>query len=287
VRAILADLIKLLTLERIEERIFRGESRDLGGGRVFGGQVLGQALTAASYTVEGRQVHSLHAYFLVGGDVDAPIVYEVDVARDGKSFSNRRVVAIQHGQPIFNMTASFQVPEQGLEHAAAMPKVPGPEGLADVRELPPDVLDKVPEKMRRFLAHERPFEFRPVEPIHVVAPPRVAPIRHIWIKTVDALPDDADLHRNVLAYVSDYQLVSTAMLPHGVSFVEGNVQLASLDHAMWFHRPFRVDDWLLYAMESPNASGGRGLARGQFFTRDGTLVASTEQEGVVRVWTGR
>ena len=285
-RAILADLVKLLELERIEERIFRGESRDLGGGRVFGGQVLGQALTAASYTVEGRQVHSLHAYFLVGGDVNAPIVYEVDVARDGKSFSNRRVVAVQHGQPIFNMTASFQVPEQGLEHAAAMPKVPGPEGLADVRELPPEVLDKVPEKMRRFLAHERPFEFRPVEPIHVVAPPRVAPVRHIWIKTVDALPDDADLHRNVLAYVSDYQLVSTAMLPHGVSFVEGNVQLASLDHAMWFHRPFRVDDWLLYAMESPNASGGRGLARGQFFTRDGRLVASTVQEGVVRVWTG-
>jgi len=287
VRAILADLLKLLELERIEERIFRGESRDLGGGRVFGGQVLGQALTAASYTVEGREVHSLHAYFLVGGDVNAPIVYEVDVARDGKSFSNRRVVAIQHGQPIFNMTASFQVPEQGLEHAAAMPQVPGPEGLDDVRELPPAVLEKVPEKMRRFLTHERPFEFRPVEPIHVVAPPRVAPVRHIWIKTVDALPDDADLHRNVLAYVSDYQLVSTAMLPHGVSFVEGNVQLASLDHAMWFHRPFRVDDWLLYAMESPNASGGRGLARGQFFTRDGRLVASTVQEGVVRVWTGR
>jgi acyl-CoA thioesterase-2 len=287
VRAILADLIKLLELERIEERIFRGESRDLGGGRVFGGQVLGQALTAASYTVEGRQVHSLHAYFLVGGDVNAPIVYEVDVARDGKSFSNRRVVAIQHGQPIFNMTASFQVPEQGLEHAAAMPKVPGPEGLADVRELPPDVLDKVPEKMRRFLAHERPFELRAVEPIHVVAPPRVAPVRHIWIKTVDPLPDDADLHRNVLAYVSDYQLVATATLPHGISFAEGHVQMASLDHAMWFHRPFRVDEWLLYAMESPNASGGRGLARGQFFTRDGTLVASTAQEGVVRVWTGR
>jgi acyl-CoA thioesterase-2 len=287
VRAILADLVKLLELERIEERIFRGESRDLGGGRVFGGQVLGQALTAASYTVEGRQVHSLHAYFLVGGDVNAPIVYEVDVARDGKSFSNRRVVAIQHGQPIFNMTASFQVPEQGLEHAAAMPQVPGPEGLADVRELPPDVLDKVPEKMRRFLAHERPFEFRPVEPIHIVAPPRAAPVRHIWIKTVDPLPDDADLHRNVLAYVSDYQLVSTSTLPHGIHFAEGNVQLASLDHAMWFHRPFRVDDWLLYAMESPNASGGRGLARGQFFTRDGTLVASTVQEGVVRVWAGR
>ena len=285
--AILADLLKLLELERIEDRIFRGESRDLGGARVFGGQVLGQALTAASYTVESRQVHSLHAYFLVGGDVNAPIVYEVEVARDGKSFSNRRVVAIQHGRPIFNMTASFQVPERGLEHAAAMPQVPGPEGLADVRELPPDVLAKIPEKMQRFLTHERPFEFRSVEPIQVVAPPRAPAVRHIWIKTVDRLPDSPDLHRNVLAYVSDYQLVGTSTLPHGIHFAEGNVQLASLDHAMWFHRPFRVDDWLLYAMESPNASGGRGLAMGRFFTRDGALVASTAQEGVVRVWGGR
>ena len=284
---ILADLLKLLELERIEDRIFRGQSRDLGGARVFGGQVLGQALTAATYTVKDRQVHSLHAYFLVAGDVSAPIVYEVELARDGKSFSNRRVVAIQHGRPIFNMTASFQVPEEGLQHSTSMPQVPGPEGLADVRELPPDVLEKVPEKMRRFLTHERPFEFRPVEPIHVIAPPRAAPVRHIWVKTVDKLPDDADLHRNVLAYVSDYQLVSTATLPHGIHFAEGNVQLASLDHAMWFHRPFRADEWLLYAMESPNASGGRGLALGRFFTRDGALVASTAQEGVVRVWAGR
>ncbi len=286
-RPILADLLKLLELERVEDRIFRGQSRDLGGARVFGGQVLGQALTAASYTVQGRQVHSLHAYFLVAGDVNAPIVYEVEIARDGKSFSNRRVVAIQHGQPIFNMTASFQVPEEGLEHAAEMPDVPGPEGLADVRELPPEMLAKVPEKMRRFLTHERPFEFRPVEPIHVIAPPRAAPKRHIWVKTVDTLPDNPDLHRNVLAYVSDYQLVSTATLPHGIHFAEGNVQLASLDHAMWFHRPFRADEWLLYAMESPNASGGRGLALGRVFTRDGALVASTAQEGVVRVWAGR
>ena len=286
-RPVLADLLRLLELERIERRIFRGESRDLGGARVFGGQVLGQALTAASYTVEGREVHSLHAYFLVAGDVNAPIIYEVDVARDGKSFSNRRVVAIQHGQPIFNMTASFQVPEHGLEHSAPMPQVPGPDGLPDVRDMPPDVLAKVPDKMRRFVTHERPFEFRPVEPIHVIAPPRAAPVRHIWIKTSDALPDNADLHRNVLAYVSDYQLVSTSTLPHGIHFAEGNVQLASLDHAMWFHRPFRIDDWLLYAMESPNASGGRGLAMGRFFTRDGRLVASTAQEGVVRVWSGR
>jgi acyl-CoA thioesterase-2 len=284
VQPILADLIQLLELERIEDHIFRGESRDLGGERVFGGQVLGQALTAASYTVEGREVHSLHAYFLVPGDVKAPIVYEVDVARDGKSFSNRRVVAIQHGRPIFNMAASFQVPEEGLEHSAAMPEVPGPEGLPDVRELPPAILEKVPEKMRRFLTHERPFEFRPVEPIHVVSPPREEPRRHIWIKTIDTLPDDPHLHRNVLAYVSDYQLVATATMPHGIHFAEGKVQLASLDHAMWFHRPFRVDDWLLYAMESPNASNGRGLALGKIYTRDGRLVASTAQEGVIRVW---
>jgi acyl-CoA thioesterase II len=287
VQPILADLVQLLKLERVEDRIFRGESRDLGGARVFGGQVLGQALTAASYTVEGRDVHSLHAYFLVGGDVKAPIIYEVDVARDGRSFSNRRVVAIQHGQPIFNMTVSFQVPERGLEHSTPMPQVPGPEGLTDARELPEEMLLKVPEKMRRFLTHERPFHVRPVEPIQVIAPPPAPPVRHIWMKTVDALPDDPDLHRNVLAYVSDYQLVSTATLPHGIHFAEGNVQMASLDHAMWFHRPFRVDDWLLYVMESPNASGGRGLAFGKFFTRDGRLVASTAQEGVIRVWSGR
>lgn len=281
---ILADLLHLLELERIEDHIFRGESRDLGGERVFGGQVLGQALTAASYTVEGREVHSLHAYFLRPGDVNASIVYQVETARDGRSFSNRRVVAIQHGRPIFNMTASFQVPEQGLEHQAPMPQVPGPEGLNDAREIPPEILSKVPEKMRRFLTHDRPFELRPVEPIQVLSPKPAAPVRHIWIRTVEPLPDDPHLHRNVLAYVSDYQLVGTATLPHGIHFAAGNVQMASLDHAMWFHRPFRVDEWLLYSMSSPNASGGRGLALGQFFAADGRLVASTAQEGVIRIW---
>jgi acyl-CoA thioesterase-2 len=283
-KPILADLLHLLELERIEDNIFRGESRDLGGDRVFGGQVLGQALSAASYTADAREVHSLHAYFLLPGDVNAPIVYEVDIARDGKSFSTRRVVAIQHGRPIFNMAASFQSPEQGLEHAAPMPQVPPPEALADVRAVAPEILAKVPDKMRRFVTHERPFEVRPVEPVHLISPPRQEPRRHMWLKAIDKLPDDADLHRNLLAYISDYQLVATATLPHGVHFAEGNVQLASLDHAMWFHRPFRVDEWLLYSMESPSASGGRGLAFGRFFTRDGRLVASTAQEGVVRVW---
>jgi acyl-CoA thioesterase-2 len=284
VQPILADLLHLLELERIEDNIFRGESRDLGGERVFGGQVLGQALTAASYTVEDREVHSLHAYFLRPGDVNANIVYQVEPARDGRSFSNRRVVAIQHGRPIFNMTASFQVPEQGLEHQAEMPQVPGPDGLADVREIPAEILSTVPEKMRRFLTHDRPFELRPVEPIRILSPQPMRPVRHIWIRTVGPLPDDPHLHRNVLAYVSDYQLVATATLPHGIHFAVGNVQMASLDHAMWFHRPFRVDEWLLYSMSSPNASGGRGFALGQFFTTDGRLVASTAQEGVIRIW---
>src|SRR5690606_2916978 len=281
---VLADLLRLLELERLEENLFRGESRDIGSNRVFGGQVLGQALRAMSCTVEGRPVHSLHAYFLRPGDVNAPIVYDVDRARDGRSFSNRRVVAIQHGRPIFNMTASFQAPEEGLEHQAPMPDVPGPEGLADLRGVPPQLLEKIPEKMRRFVIGERPFEFRPVEPIHVFSPQPSPPQRHVWIRTIDPLPDDPDLHRRVLAYVSDYQLVATSTLPHGIRFEHGNVQLASIDHAMWFHRPFRVDEWLLYSMWSPNASGARGLAFGQFFTRDGRLVASTSQEGAVRIW---
>jgi len=283
-KPILADLLQLLELERIEDNIFRGESRDIGGERVFGGQVLGQALTAASYTAGSRQVHSLHAYFLLPGDVNAPIVYEVDIARDGKSFSTRRVVAIQHGRPIFNMAASFQQPEEGLDHSDPMPDVPGPEGLSDVRELPQELFDKVPDKARRFLMHVRPFEFRLVEPYQIAPPVAAEPRRHLWIKTIGPLPDSADLHRNVLAYVSDYSLLATAMRPHGIDYTAGNLQLATLDHAMWFHRPCRVDDWLLYAMQSPSASGGRGLAFGRFFTRDGKLVASTAQEGVIRVW---
>ncbi len=281
-QAVLADLLHLLELERIEDNIFRGESRDIGSSRVFGGQVLGQALTAASYTVEGREVHSLHAYFLRPGDVDAHIVYDVDRARDGGSFSSRRVVAIQHGRPIFNMAASFQRPEPGIEHQDPMPDVAGPEGLSDIRELAAGIADKVPEKIRRFLTHERPFEIRSVEPMF--SPDRMAPARHFWVRAIDALPDDPHLHRNLLAYLSDYQLVATSTLPHGIRFEHGNVQLASLDHAMWFHRPFRLDDWLLYAMRSPNACGARGLALGRFFTSEGALVASTAQEGLVRIW---
>lgn len=286
-QGLLADLLTLLELERIEDNIFRGESRDIGSKRVFGGQVLGQALSAASYTVAGRQAHSLHAYFLRAGDVGAPIIYEVDRARDGKSFSSRRVVAIQHGRPIFNLAASFQIPEPGLTHQVKMPDVPGPDGLKDLRELTGDRASTIPEGIRRFLTRERPFEMRPVKGVDLIAPAPRPPLRYLWLKTIDVLPDNPDLHRNLLAYVSDYQLLGTATLPHGIHWEHGNVQMASLDHAMWFHRPFRVDEWLLYAMQSPNASGARGLAFGQFFTVDGELVASTGQEGLIRIWEPR
>jgi len=281
--AVLEDLIQLLRLERIEDNIYRGQSRDIGSAQVFGGQVLGQALSAAHLTVEGRVAHSLHAYFLRRGDMAAPIVYEVDRARDGGSFSVRRVVAIQHGRPIFNMAASFQVPEDGIEHQAEMPDVGGPDGLPDVTDVPDAVLQRVPEKMRRFLTDKRPFEFRPVRPVNFVEPEKLPPYKQVWIRAVERLPDDAALHQNLLAYVSDYELLGTATLPHGLPFARGTVQMASLDHALWFHRPCRVDEWLLYSFDTPNAGGARGYARGQIFTQDGTLVASTAQEGLVRV----
>ncbi|MEQ8205784.1 MAG: acyl-CoA thioesterase II [Woeseia sp.] len=281
--SVLKDLLHLLQLERIEDNIFRGESRDIGSAQVFGGQVLGQALSAAQFTVEGRVAHSLHAYFLRRGDVDAPIIYEVDRSRDGGSFSVRRVVAIQHGRPIFNLAASFQVPEDGLEHQASMPDVPAPEGLPELSDISPEMLAKLPQKMRRFLTDQRPFQFRPVQPVRFDVPEVLDPVRQVWIRAVSALPDEQALHQNLLAYVSDYELLGTSTLPHGLRFGRGNVMMASLDHALWFHRPFRVDEWLLYSMDSPNAAGARGYARGQFFDTNGILVASSAQEGLVRV----
>ncbi len=277
---VLDDLIGLL---QIEDNIFRGDSRDLGSPQVFGGQVIGQALSAAQNTVEDRVAHSLHAYFLRRGDVDSPIIYEVDRSRDGRSFSNRRVVAIQHGRPILNLAASFQTPEDGLEHQAEMPDVPGPEGLKDFTDIAKDMLEHIPSKMRRFLTEKRPFEFRHVEPVNFKVPEELPPRRHVWIRAVDALPDNPVLHQNLLTYVSDYELLGTATLPHGLSFTRGNVIMASLDHALWFHGDVKMDEWLLYAMDSPNSSGARGLARGQLFTQDGRLVASTAQEGLMRV----
>jgi len=280
---VLEDLIALLTLERIEENIFRGDSRDIGSPQVFGGQVLGQALSAAQHTVEDRVAHSLHAYFLRRGDINAPIIYEVDRARDGGSFSTRRVVAIQHGRPIFNLAASFQRPEEGLEHQADMPEVPGPEGLKDLTEVASELLEKIPLKMRRYLTDKRPFEFRPVRPFDFAEPEKLAPVKHVWIRAVDKLPEDQALHQNLLAYVSDYELLGTAILPHGLVFGRGTIIMASLDHALWFHRRIAVDQWLLYSMDSPSASRARGFCRGQLFSEDGVLVASTVQEGLVRI----
>jgi len=283
VHPVLEDLITLLELERIEDNIFRGDSRDIGSAQVFGGQVLGQALSAAQHTVEERHAHSLHAYFLRRGDMAAPIIYEVDRARDGGSFSTRRVVAIQHGRPIFNMAASFQIDEPGIEHQSPMPDVPPPEDLQDIADVARDLLQVLPEKMRRFLTDKRPFEFRPVEPMNFLEPKPRPPVKNVWIRAVDRIPDDQTLHKSLLAYVSDYELLGTATLPHGLAFGRGNVIMASLDHALWFHREVRIDDWLLYSMDSPSAQGARGLARGQMFAPDGRLVASTAQEGLVRV----
>jgi acyl-CoA thioesterase II len=277
---LLADLVRLLELERLEINLFRGESRDIGSPQVFGGQVLGQALAAACGTVEGRAVHSLHAYFLRRGDFNAPIVYEVDRGRDGASFSNRRVVAIQHGQQIFNMAASFQITEQGPDHQVPMPEVAPPEGLQDLTAEVRKHLARMPAERRRFWSLERPFEFRSVEAIEA-GEPRPG-VRHLWFRLVDRCPDDPVLHQCLLAYMSDYHLLETATLPHGLAYRTGDVMLASIDHAMWFHRPVRVDEWLLYALVSPSSSGSRGLAFGRIFDRAGRLVASTAQEGLMR-----
>jgi acyl-CoA thioesterase-2 len=279
----LADLLQLLALERIERNIFRGESRDIGTPQVFGGQVLAQALSAASETVKNGMVHSLHAYFLRRGDTEAPIVYQVDHARNGLSFSNRRIVAIQHGKQIFNMTASFQTPEQGFEHQSPMPDVRGPDGLKDISDINRDDLDQLPSAVRRFLTNPRPFHVRPV-PLDGGANGELEPVKYVWMKAVDRIADEPQLHTVLLAYISDYQLLGTATIPHAAqSIMRHNLQMASLDHAMWIHSELRVDEWLLFSYDSPRASSSRGLARGQVFNTDGVLVASTAQEGLIRI----
>jgi acyl-CoA thioesterase-2 len=278
------ELIDLLQLERLEDNLFRGQSRDIGTRYVFGGQVLGQALSAAQQTVDpARHAHSLHAYFLRAGNVDAPIVYNVERSRDGGSFSARRIVAIQHGQPIFNMTASFHEPEPGAEHQFPMPLVPKPEELPVVDAVPVEELARIPAKRQRWLNNEGPFEFRHVHPRNELDPTRQPPYQNVWFRLVDRVPDSPVLHRSLLAYASDFHLIGTTTFPHGISYLQPRVQMASLDHALWFHRPFRADEWLLYACDSPSAQQSRGLARGMIFTREGTLVASTAQEGLIRV----
>ena len=282
----LQDLIHLLDLETLEHNLFRGPSRDLGGRSVFGGQVIGQALVAASRTVERGIPHSLHAYFLRPGDMAAPIVYEVDRVRDGNSFTTRRVQAIQFGQPILSMMTSFQKEESGLEHQSAMPQVTPPEQLPTQVELNQRWIDEagpISERVREALLRDLAIEFKRVEPWNPLKPVTGSPRQHIWFRAAGELPDDPMLHQCVLAYASDFNLLSTAMRPHGRSWFEPRMAVASIDHAIWFHRPLRADDWLLYAMDSPTSQSARGLSRGEIFDRQGRLVASVAQENLMRV----
>jgi len=279
---VLTGLLGLLDLEELEVNIFRGRSPKEFRQRVFGGQVAGQALVAAGRTVERGIVHSLHAYFLRPGDPTKPILYEVDRIRDGKTFTTRRVVAIQHGRAIFHLSASFQPPETGPEHQLPMPEAPPPETLPSWRERVEPFLGGVPAEVRKWMTRDRAIDVRPVvfgDPFH---PVRRNPQQLVWIKTSGPIPDSPLLHQCVVVYASDMSLLDTATLPHAIAWNDRNYQMASLDHAMWFHRPFRADDWLLYAQTSPSASGARGFCMGHLFTRDGTLVVSVVQEGLVR-----
>ncbi len=282
---ILKDLVNLLNLETLEDNLFRGESRDLGGKSVFGGQVISQAVVAASRTVETAAPHSLHAYFLRPGDMSRPIVYEVDRIRDGRSFTTRSVQAIQSGKPILSMMISFQQPVRGLQHQADMPGVAAPEQLKSLSSYYEQWLDEAPSlptRMHAALTQELAIEFRPVDPFNPLRPTPQAPAQAIWFRAAGKLPDDPLLHRCVLAYASDFHLLSTALRPHGKSWYSGMTAVASIDHALWFHRDLRVDDWLLYAMDSPTAQGARGLSRGLIYDHSGRLVASVVQESLMR-----
>lgn len=283
----LKSLLDLLDLEKIEEGLFRGQSEDLGLRQVFGGQVVGQALYAAKQTVPAeRLVHSFHSYFLRPGDSSKAIVYDVENLRDGNSFSARRVSAIQNGKPIFYMTASFQSQESGFEHQNTMPDVPPPETLMSESEIAQKVAHLLPEAIRDKFTGQKPIEMRPVKFHNPLQGSVEEPHRYVWFRANGSMPDDLRTHQYLLGYASDFNFLPTALQPHGHGFLEPGMQVATIDHSMWFHRPFRLDDWLLYAVESPSASGARGFVRGQFYTRDGILVASTVQEGVIRRHSG-
>ncbi|MDN3652481.1 acyl-CoA thioesterase II [Thalassotalea ponticola] len=280
---ILNQLLGLLTLEPLDDNLFIGQSQDLGFPALFGGQVIGQALSAAKQTVEPhRSLHSFHCYFLLPGDAKKAVTYLVDITRDGKSFSTRRVQAMQGGKVIFNLMASFQLGEQGFEHQDPMPDVPGPDNLASMHDLHLKYKPYIPEAMHATIFAERPIEFRPVKEYDWLNPQKSEPRNQVWMRVKGVMPDDLRIHKYLLAYASDYNFLPTAMHPHGQSVWAANFQLATIDHAMWFHRDFRFDDWLLYDMDSPSASGGRGLVRGKIFNEQGQLVASTVQEGVIR-----
>ncbi len=276
-------LMKTLDLERVEQNLYRGQSPDVGWQRVFGGQVVGQALVAAQRTVnEERQVHSLHGYFMRPGDPSVPIVYNVERIRDGGSFTTRRVVAIQHGKAIFSMSASFQVLEPGLDHQIKMPDVPRPEELASEKELASQFIEFAPEPVRRYWQRERPIELRPISLEHYISKKKLDPFQNIWIRATGKIPADAALHQAVLAYASDMTLLDTSLFAHGRAVFDPTMQVASLDHAIWFHRPINMEEWYLYSQDSPNSSGARGFTRGSIFSGDGILVASVAQEGLIR-----
>lgn len=278
----LDQLLTILDIERLEENLFRGLSPQVGWQRVFGGQVIGQALVAANRTVNGRLTHSLHAYFLRAGDPSVPIIYSVDRIRDGGSFTTRRVVAVQHGQAIFSMAASFHKEETGLEHQIKMPEVPPPESLPSEAELKACLIDRVPPQVKAYWERERPIEIRPVDLSRYLTPGNHDPSQQVWIRATGELSNDQSLHQCVLAYASDFTLLDTALIAHGRFVFDPKLILASLDHALWFHRKLRADEWLLYAQDSPISGGGRAFCRGMLFTRDGKLVASTAQEGLLR-----
>lgn len=282
---VLQQLLQLLQLERLEDNLFRGQSQDLGLKSVFGGQVMGQGLSAARQTVTADfQIHSYHSYFLRPGDAGLPIIYQVERLRDGRSFSNRRVLAIQRGRPICSVTVSFQQPEEGFEHQDTMPDVPGPEALICDLEMTRSFAEYLPLKSRDKLTADRPLEMRAVAPGNPLAPKVREAKSCAWIRAAGPLPEGSDAHHYLLAYAADYHFLITALYPHARSYWSPGMQVATLDHCMWFHRPFRLDDWLLYVVDSPSASGGRGFVRGQLFTRAGELVASCTQEGVMREW---
>ena len=276
-------LIKTLDLEKIEQNIYRGESPDVGWQRVFGGQVIGQALAAAQRTVdEGRIVHSLQGYFMRPGDPTVPILYTIDRIRDGKSFTTRRVVAVQHGKAIFSMSASFQIVEDGLDHFVEMPSVPDPETLPSEKQLADQFIDHAPEGVRRYWQRERPIELRPINLDHYISTKKLKPEQNIWFRATGSLPSDPAVQRAVLAYASDMTLLDTSLFAHGRAVFDPGLQVASLDHAMWFHRPINMEEWHLYSQDSPSSSGARGFTRGSIYSMDGQLVASVAQEGLIR-----
>lgn len=276
-------LIRILDLEKLEENLYRGVSPRIGWQRIFGGQVIAQALVAAQRTVPTeRPVHSLHAYFMRPGDPEVPVIYEVKRIRDGGSFTTRIVIAIQHGEAIFSLSASFQRREEGLEHQATMPDVKRPDELVHGEAVKEAILKNAPEPVRRYWERPRPIEFRPVSFDHYLTDEKLPPRQDIWVRAAGEVGDDPALNAAILAYLSDMTLLDTALFVHGLSVFDARVQAASLDHAMWFHRPVRVSDWMLYTQDSPSSFGGRGLTRGSLFAIDGTLVASVAQEGMIR-----